>query len=228
VIVNIVRRCLTIPGLAYTFFPVADPELWAPLFAYAEMRRIPEADFCVGGKTYGVFGNDWRVLSPPDWLALLAQKETAGDEGAGGAIAPCPRRGDTLLVLSEPEFASAIRDALRHFSQPALLRSSPLLRSRIVASRFTSPGAGMEERTAALQNILQEGAEALQTSPRTAKGYQAVRLTYLEPAASQEQAADLLDLPFSTYRRHLAAGIAEITRRLWLQEIGAGGGVGEK
>ena len=227
VIVNIVRRCLTIPGLAYTFFPVADPDLWAPLFAYAEMRRLPQADFSVGGKTYGVFGNDWRVLSPPDWLALLARKETAGDQDAGGVtIAAPPRQADTLLVLSEPEFASAIRDALRQFSQPALLRSSPLLRSR-VASRLNAPGAGAEERVEALRTVLREGAEALQTSPRTVKGYHSVRLTYLEPVASQEQAADLLDLPFSTYRRHLAAGIAEMTRRLWLQEIGASGG-GEK
>lgn len=225
VIVNIVRRCLTISGLAYTFFPVADPDLWAPLFAYAEMRRIPEADFCVGGKIYGVFGNDWRVLSPPDWLALLARKETAGDESAAPAAAPAAGRGDTLLVLSEPEFAAALRDALRHFSRPALLETSPLLRSRIVASRVASPGAGTKERVAALRDVLQEGAQALQTSPRAAKGYQAVRLTYLEPAPSQEQAADLLDLPFSTYRRHLAAGVAEITRRLWLQEIGANGSV---
>ncbi len=231
VIVNIVRRCLTIPGLAYTFFPVADPDSWAPLFAYAEMRRIPEADFCVGGKTYGVFGNDWRVLSPTDWLALLARKETAGDQGsAATTAAPNGRRGDTLLVLSEPEFASAVRDALRHFSQPRLLESSPLLRSRVVAVRLGSAGAGSEERRAALRDVLREGAESLQASPRTAKGYQSVRLTYLEPAASQEQAADLLDLPFSTYRRHLAAGVAEITHRLWLQEIGANGGAatGEK
>ena len=44
--------------------------------------------------------------------------------------------------------------------------------------------------------------------------------TYLQPAATQEQAAEVLDLPFSTYRRHLRSGIEELTGRLWLREIG--------
>ena len=37
---------------------------------------------------------------------------------------------------------------------------------------------------------------------------------------TQEQAAELLDLPFSTYRRHLKAGLDQITDYLWGREIG--------
>jgi len=60
----------------------------------------------------------------------------------------------------------------------------------------------------------------LQASPRLVKFHRALYHTYLQPAATQEQAAEVLDLPFSTYRRHLRSGIEELTSRLWLRELG--------
>jgi hypothetical protein len=47
----------------------------------------------------------------------------------------------------------------------------------------------------------------------------AVERTYVKPAASQEVAADLLGLPFSTYRRHLTQGVERIVAWLWEREI---------
>ena len=47
-----------------------------------------------------------------------------------------------------------------------------------------------------------------------------LRRTYLSPAPTQEAAAEVLGLPFSTYRRHLAKAVDELTERLWAREIG--------
>jgi len=44
--------------------------------------------------------------------------------------------------------------------------------------------------------------------------------TCLHPAPTQEQAAELLDLPFSTYRRHLKTAIERVNDVLWQREIG--------
>jgi hypothetical protein len=44
--------------------------------------------------------------------------------------------------------------------------------------------------------------------------------TYRRGAPSQEAAAAILDLPFSTYRRHLASAIQRLTDLLWAVEIG--------
>jgi long-chain acyl-CoA synthetase len=41
----------------------------------------------------------------------------------------------------------------------------------------------------------------------------------LQPAPTQEVAAELLDLPFSTYRRHLKSAIERLTEVLWNQEL---------
>ena len=80
--------------------------------------------------------------------------------------------------------------------------------------------AGAGDRAAVLQALITEAAVALQASPRDLKLYRALYHTYFQPAATQEQAAELLDLPFSTYRRHLTAGIAQVTEALRGREVG--------
>jgi DNA-directed RNA polymerase specialized sigma24 family protein len=41
----------------------------------------------------------------------------------------------------------------------------------------------------------------------------------VHPSPNQEAAAEVLGLPFSTYRRHLARGVERIVARLWDQEL---------
>jgi hypothetical protein len=213
IFVNAVRHYLTTLGLAFHFFPCAEPDFWAQVFAYADLARLSEADFEVGGRRYGVYGHDWRVTPPAAWLALLAEREV------GMAPTATPAPAEPIIVLSESAFAAAVRDALRDFPRPDALRASPLLRSRLVVER-AGPSGGGAERVAALQSLLKEAAETLQASPRDAKLYRALLHTYLQPAPTQEQAAEMLDLPFSTFRRHLKAGMERVVALLWQREIG--------
>jgi hypothetical protein len=76
----------------------------------------------------------WRN---PDWYAELHRrartyyasrlKQTTDHACANGA--------NPLIVLSQPEFEAAVRDALHNFSHPEALYANPLLRSRVVAER---------------------------------------------------------------------------------------------
>jgi hypothetical protein len=214
IFVSIVRQYLTTPGLAFTLIPCAQPEFWAPVFAYADLHRLTEADFELEGRRYGVYGHDWRQVPPGAWLALLAEREV------GLAPASAPAAVEPIIVLSETGFADAVRDALRDFARPDLMRANPLLRSRLVVER-AGPGADEARRAGVLLGLLREAAESLsKTSPRDAKLYRALHHTYLQPAPTQEQAAELLDLPFSTFRRHLKAGLTRVTEILWQQEVG--------
>lgn len=221
IFVNVARHYLTTPRLAYSFFPCAEPDFWAPAFAYADTVRLPDADFKVGRRCYGMYGHDWRVVPPTAWLDLLAERETAQETQA-----PAPPTSALLVVLSEAEFAAAVRAALRHLHQPAALRENVLLRSRLVAQRAggatgvtAGSAAGDAERVAALQALLRETCEALRTSARESRFYRALYHTYLEPAPTQERAAELMDIPFSTFRRHLQAGVAQVTKTLWQREV---------
>jgi hypothetical protein len=217
ILVNMVKHYLTTRGLVYSFFPAADPDFWAPLCAYSEMDRIAEADYEVGGRKYGAYGHNWRAMPPIAWLSLLADKETAlQPEAAPPAKALAP-----LVVLSEQDFVTAVREALRDITHPNALRNNPLLQSKLVMERVGA-NANAAERIAALQSALKKAAEGLQQSGRDAKLYRVLYHTYLNPAPTQEQAAELLDLPFSTYRRHLKASIERVAETLWQWELGGG------
>jgi hypothetical protein len=209
--VQMVRHYLTTPRLAFSFFPVRNPEHWAAVFAYADLVRIPEADYTVEGITYGVYGHDWRVVPPVAWLARLAEREIALAVPSPTTI-PAP----TLVALSQPEFAQALRTALRDYTQSESLRNNPLLRSRLV---IECSAAQKQEAVHVLKDLLKEVVESLQSTPKQNKAYRALLYTYLQPMANQELVAERLDLPFSTYRRHLSAGLSQIQTLLWQREL---------
>ncbi|MFZ1388572.1 MAG: hypothetical protein WAS34_14455, partial [Thiolinea sp.] len=105
------------------------------------------------------------------------------------------------------------------YTRPDVLRGTVLLRSRAVTER-AGADAGDHARVAALRGLLKEAADQMRESPKENKFYRAVVHTYLQPAATQEQAAELLDLPFSTYRRHLKSGVTRVADILWQAEVG--------
>lgn len=212
IFINMVRHYLTTPGLAFTFLPCADPEFWAPLFAYADLARMPELDFSSGGRQFGVYGHDWRAVPPMAWLALMGEREVGS-----APIAP-PAPVEQLIVLDAADFAQAVQQALKDITRPTTLRQNPLLRSRLVVDQVGLQ-ADESERIAALGRIIRSAAESLQASPRDMKLYRVLYHTYLQPAPTQELAAELLDLPFSTYRRHLKSSQERVIDILWNQEL---------
>jgi hypothetical protein len=212
IFINFVQYFQKTPGLAYTFLPCAAADAWAPMLNYFDMARIPESDFTVGSRKYGVFGHDWRVIPPEAWRLLLAQREVAAEESS----TRIQTVNLSLLVLSQEEFMEAVQEALRNYTRLDALQKNPLLRSRLVVDQVSST----QEPANILQSLLKQASESLQTAPKDEKLYRAVYRTYINPAPTQEQAAELLDLPFSTYRRHLKSGMARIAEILWQREIG--------
>jgi hypothetical protein len=217
IMVNIVRDYLTLSGLAESFFPVRDPQRWAPVFAYAELERRVAADFSVDGVSYGVFGHDWRVQPGPIWLSVLGEKEL----GSTPIVRPSQRPETALLTLSQEQFLDALRAALKNLGRVESLVTNPLLRTRLVVDRERGLQTPLMERAVALQSLIRDAVRGLRGSVRQERAWRALHHTYISPAPSQERAAELLDLPFSTYRRHLAEGIALVGETLWQQELGA-------
>lgn len=148
------------------------------------------------------------------WLAILAERETA----LSPPSTPPSQAAAPVVVLSKPAFISAVHDSLRSYTRPEALRGNPLLQSRLIVERVGA-SAGAQERTAALQALIAEKLQLLQRSPREAKLYRALYHTFVQPAPTQERAAELLDLPFSTYRRHLKEGVARLAELLWELEL---------
>lgn len=213
IFLNIVQQYLTTPRLAFTFLPCENPDFWTAVFGYADLARLEGADFTIDGRRYGVYGHDWRIVSPMAWLNLMAEREIAASP-----TAPAPKPAEPLVMFTEESFAEAVRDALRFYTDPAAILHNPLLKSRLITTK-AGPAASPFEQSKVACELLMQTAITMQYSPRLAKLYRAVYHTYFQPAETQEKAAELLDLPFSTYRRHLRAGIDFIAERLWQQEV---------
>ncbi|MEW6279635.1 MAG: ATP-binding protein [Candidatus Eremiobacterota bacterium] len=206
IFVAMVRHNLTTPTLATTYMPFRNHEFWAPMALYSEMARAEAADY----SGFGVYAHDWRRLPPAAWLDLLGDRELDAD-----VQRERPTERPSLLVLSQEEFALAVRRALQNLSSPQELRGNPLLRTRLMATRCPVEG----ERPQALREWILEIARGWQENGRLMKLYRAMEATFIHPAPTQEKAAERLDVPFSSYRRHLSRALDLLTRTLWEREL---------
>lgn len=182
-----------------------DAELWAPAMESLGFWAAAEAEYTVGESRFPVFAHDWRRTG----VAGLADRLHARQIGA-----PTPPPGEVLgeAVLSEPEFTDAVRSALRTLHTPELLRSNPLLTSRVVRQH----GRAGRAPTETLRDLLDEAVATL-----TPESGVVIDRTFLRPAGAQERVADSLHLSFNTYRRHRDKAIAQLTELLWERETGS-------
>ncbi len=196
---------ITTPGLSWFYVAqVRDAELWGPMMRYLDFHPVHAAEHRVGDTIHHVFCHDWRRLGPAAWLDLMESREL------GAPVEATSRPAPVLVALTEEAFAEAVRTALRDLPRPDRLRRNPLAASRVVQD--AGPGA-------TLADVLREAQAALPDDPRTEKARRALDRTYFHGATSQEAAADVLHMAFSTYRRHLGAGIDALTSTLWDWEL---------
>ncbi|MEV4893892.1 hypothetical protein AB0K48_31355, partial [Nonomuraea sp. NPDC055795] len=151
----------------------------------------------VSDDAYTLFAHDWRAVPARAWLEGINQRPTVA----------------TLEVLSQAEFAEAVRQALRQLPRKDALAGSPLTRTRLIAER------GGQNPATALGDLLRQAIDDLGEDPRAAKLHRALSVTFLRGTPTQELAAERLGLPLTTYRRHLTAGIERVRAGLWHREL---------
>jgi hypothetical protein len=178
---------------AWRMVTAPDEPFWRPFMEYLGLTLLGHA----GDAT--VYGWDRRRLSLLDFMRLTAGRELTGETG------PPPPEMLKPPPLSQPAFADAVRAALRDLHRPDRLGASPLAGSTL--------GSGVREHL--LAAIARVGEE-----PKGAPLHRVLDRTFLRPAPSQEAAAEVLGLPFSTYRRHLGRAVERVVELLWAVETG--------
>jgi len=195
------------PQLGYSFLPFAEPDRHQELTTLGSFVRAPDLDFDVGGRRYGMFMHDWRRTPPLKFLAHLVR--------TGESL-----RDDDPPLLDAERFADGVRLALRHLHDARALADNPLLHARVVLARVAA-GAPFDAHAEALRALVTGAVAALDGTPRNRKLREALEVTFVSAVGTQEEAAEALDLPFSTYRRHLTEGIAAVVDGLWRMESGS-------
>jgi AAA ATPase domain len=186
--------------LAWAFIVSVEPAFWGPFFDYLAFRELLEVTF--DGRRHVVYGNDWRRFPVDAWLDLMNEREQAGGSG------PPPDWMQRPAPLGREAFGAAVRAALPHLHRPDRLTGCGLV------------GTSLGADPAAVRNALRTAIDELAQLPRGDRLRAVLHRTYLSPAPTQEAAAEALGLPFSTYRRHLAKAVDELTDRLWARETG--------
>jgi hypothetical protein len=181
--------------VAWTVVAVAPESFWRPFFEYLGFSLLARVPF--GGIT--AYGWDRRRLPLAEFLELTGRRELTGETGPPPAelLRPAP--------LGREAFAEAVRVALRDANRPDRLAASPL------AGTALAP----DLRAALLTGIARVGEE-----PKGEPLRRVLERTYLCGTPSQEAAAEVLGLPFSTYRRYLARATARLVDVLWAVEVG--------
>ncbi|MFD1933375.1 MULTISPECIES: ATP-binding protein [Nonomuraea] len=195
--------CLRADRMAWSFMAMPSESPMRDYLRHYDMHDIGEHAW-LGDTEYALFAHDWRAVPVQAWLNRLL---LTGAQDVSAAQTP------ELEVLSQSEFTDAVRKALRNLSRPAELAASPLTRSRLVAEHPDLDPAK------ALRQLLEQAIDDLGQDPRATKFQRAVDVTYRRGAPTQEAAAERLDLPFTTYRRHLFTGIDRICEGLWHREL---------
>ncbi|GII61071.1 hypothetical protein Skr01_11560 [Sphaerisporangium krabiense] len=197
--------CLRSERMAWSYIEIRHPNhAWMerlPRYGMRDISARPADD------AYGLFVHDWRAVPARAWLERMNRPLVAGPAGGPSAATA------ELAVLSQEKFTEAVRKALRRLSRPDALAASPLTRTRLIAERD-----GRNPATA-LGDLLRQAIDDLRADPRSVKSHRALSVTFLHGAPTQELAAERLGLPFTTYRRHLTAGIERVCADLWHREL---------
>ncbi|WP_210441451.1 AAA family ATPase [Nocardioides xinjiangensis] len=203
-----IQTLLEDPATAWDVICWVDSGAMDPLMEFIDYQRLDGAEHRIGAGAYALFGRDFRRGSLADWFDLLADREL-------GAPVMSPTGRSDLLALSFDEFATSVGRALKDLHRRDQLVANPLCRSRLVVE-----GDDDHEPADRLAALIRDAADALAGHPREERLARAIDRTYLRPAPTQEAAAEVLGLPFSTYRRHLTRGVERIVEMLWRREIG--------
>jgi hypothetical protein len=195
---SIMLWCTT--PLAWSFVTAVDNEFWAPYFDYLGLRPLLEVE--AGGLRHVGYGIDWRRLPVDRWLDLMNEREHCGGSG------PPPESMLRPPPLSRADFGAAVRSALQHLGRP----------DRLAGSRLV--GGALGDTPDEVRAAVEQAIDRMADEPKGEQLRSVLQRTFVRAAPTQEAAAEVLGLPFSTYRRYLAKAVDQVTELLWSVEIG--------
>jgi AAA ATPase domain len=183
--------------VAWTVVTPLHEDFWRPFFEYLGFGVLARVRFGAGDMT--AYGWDRRRLPLEEFLELTGRRELTGETGPPPAelLRPAP--------LGRDAFEEAVRAALRDVNRP----------DRLSANALSGTALAPDLRAALLTGIARLGDE-----PKGEPLRRVLERTYLCGTPSQEAAAEVLGLPFSTYRRYLARATTRLVDLLWAVEVG--------
>jgi hypothetical protein len=176
-------------------------------FSLALPRFPGSATSVVGG--HSLFHRDLRGVSARQLIDAVMH---SGDEVASSLPGVRPE------VLISPE---TVREALLVLDEPERLARSPLVALRLVDVE-AGAGAKAAEKAVALARVLRDVVVTLDGGARGRAQRAVLEAVFVTRSGKHEKLASDLGMPYGTFRRQVARGIARVSELLRLREQGAG------
>lgn len=173
-----------------------EPARWVPYCTAMSFHHIGQLDTVEDDMVTGAFARD--CIDQPMGSASMALVSSRRTEHT-----PLPPQA----------FDQAVRDLLQHWHAPQAWIRNPLMQSTWVASAMRP----QETPAEALRRLVSDAVASLDRHPRSRRFHQALVATFLEPAGTQERAAERLGVPYGTYRYQLATGLKRLCEHLRTQ-----------
>jgi len=166
----------------------------AAIASRAAVGALVLDEVVVGTQRHTMVTVDRRGLGPLEWIDQIPILKRG----------PPPHAADATR-LDREAFDAAVRAALREIHDENRLSANALAATALVEAR--------SDRGAALGAVIRDAMNAVADAPG-----RALRAAHAERGRSQEDSAEALGLPYSTFRRHLARGIEQLVEELWRRE----------
>ena len=197
---RLVDHAVVIESVAWSFLVYDDEECWAPNMDYLGLPAAGGGSIPVASAT----SSTATTGGASRWTAGSSSWDSASTTAGTG-----PPPESMLRPLTCPGRRSGRRSL---GAASTLNRPDQMAATRSSAARSGTPGrrAGEPRR----------GDPPLGREPKGDQLSAVLHRTFVRAAPTQEAAAEALGQPFSTYRRHLARAIDQLTEVLWAAEIG--------
>lgn len=208
---NLMARNLRVTAQVF-----ADSPEWVTQARALGIERLGGDDIPIGDRNWRIYYNDWQQESTARYYRNFARRCVAFQQALAAKHAPAQR----LVTLSRSEFNTAAMDALKCLQRPSQLAHNPLADSALVVQ---NSGKGSDK--AARGRILGEQLRAVVTmlgkADKSGRWHSVLRRTYIAPAQSHKEAAGLLNMGYSTFRRQLGEAREMLIEELWQRELKA-------
>jgi hypothetical protein len=209
---NLMARNLRIT--AQVFDPSPEWQIQAQALG---IERLAGADIAIGDGHWAIYINDWQQESPARYYRNFARRCIDFQQ----AIAEGAPLSQTPRTLSRADCHAAAIAALKCLHRPAQLAGNPLLACALVTQK-AAPNADEQARRRVLGEWLKSVVAAFGEANEDGRRRQRVlHRAYIAPAPSHKEAAALLHMGYSTFRRQLVEARETLVDELWRQELQA-------
>lgn len=176
---------------------------WSQISDTADARILPDSEYEIGGRSYGITAHDLRREPRFQWAHNCVERILR--DGDAPELQPAD-----VVLLDRMEFEEAVVAALHGFHDDSLLAQNPLLESPMMRrySRHCDPDV--------LRRLIRTtSARELSASPRPCSLYEALEQVYFVPASKHPAAAESVHVSERTLRRRLRDAESRLAEVLW-------------